>query len=290
MKKRKSYDIDPDFGAPPRVETPEEAAARQEQVKEERKQSRLAKASFAWTVISMVYAIVSGAVLISGNWILSPYSYIMAGLLGVYVVLFVVLVACYTDDVKKGKKKIKVFKKLFGMFRVFTTLVFLVATAVSMAGVVDARGAGLAEWLVLGANILVAAVQLSLKISLFVFGIVAKQVGKHYTVKVQTYVNGVVTEHKAKSAVMSKVYGTEVTKSAPAVQSSGNGARKKDAAKSGEEEAKRLKLDKETVRALAAEAADRISVKAKLPVKKKGAVEETVPADAPSSPEGADGE
>ena len=290
MKKRKSYDIDPDFGAPPRVETPEEAATRQEQVKEERKQSRLAKASFAWTVISMVYAIVSGAVLISGNWILSPYSYIMAGLLGVYVVLFVVLVACYTDDVKKGKKKIKVFKKLFGMFRVFTTLVFLVATAVSMAGVVDARGAGLAEWLVLGANILVAAVQLSLKISLFVFGIVAKQVGRHYTVKVQTYVNGVVTEHKAKSAVMSKVYGTEVTKSAPAVQSSGNGARKKDAAKSGEEEAKRLKLDKETVRALAAEAADRISVKAKLPAKKKGAAAETVPADAPSSPEGTDGE
>ena len=213
----------------------------------------------------------------------------MAGLLGVYVVLFVVLVACYTDDVKKGKKKIKVFKKLFGMFRVFTTLVFLVATAVSMAGVVDARGAGLAEWLVLGANILVAAVQLSLKISLFVFGIVAKQVGKHYTVKVQTYVNGVVTEHKAKSAVMSKVYGTEVTKSASAAQTNGSGAKKKDASKN-DEEAKRLKLDKETVRALAAEAADRISVKAKLPAKKKGAVEETVPADAPSSPEGADGE
>ena len=49
MKKRKSYDIDPDFGAPPRAETPEEAAARQEQVKEEEKQSRLAQDGFVWT-------------------------------------------------------------------------------------------------------------------------------------------------------------------------------------------------------------------------------------------------
>src|SRR5699024_8779583 len=112
-------------------------------------------------------------------------SYIMAGLLGVYVIIFVVLVVSFAGDAKGGKKKIKVFKKLFGMFRVFTTIVFLIATAVSMVGVVEGRGTGLLEWIVLGANMLVAAIQLSLKISLFIFGIVARQVGKKYTVKVQ---------------------------------------------------------------------------------------------------------
>ncbi len=215
--KKQSYDIDPAAVAPQAPPTEEELAAAKETVKQERKQSRLAKASFAWTVISMLYAIVSGAVLISGKWILAPYSYIMAGLLGVYVVIFAVLVVSFAGDAKAGKKKIKTFKKLFGMFKIFTNIVFLIATAISMVGVVDGRGTGLLEWIVLGANMLVAAIQLTLKIWLFVLGIIAKRIGKKYTVKVQTYVNGVVKEHKTKSAVMSKLYGTEVTKEAAGV-------------------------------------------------------------------------
>ena len=107
--KKQSYDIDPAAVAPQAPPTEEELAAAKETVKQERKQSRLAKASFAWTVISMLYAIVSGAVLISGKWILAPYSYIMAGLLGVYVVIFVVLVVSFAGDAKAGKKKIKTF-------------------------------------------------------------------------------------------------------------------------------------------------------------------------------------
>ena len=66
--KRKSYDIDPSFAAAPApAVSAEELAAEKMAVKEERKQSRLAKASFAWTIISMLYAIVSGAVLIVGK-------------------------------------------------------------------------------------------------------------------------------------------------------------------------------------------------------------------------------
>ena len=84
VMKKKNYDIDPEFGAPKKVETPEEIALREEEEKKEKKQSRLAKASFVWTVISMLYALISGAVLISNNWILAPYSYIMAGLLGLF--------------------------------------------------------------------------------------------------------------------------------------------------------------------------------------------------------------
>lgn len=254
--KKKSYDIDPDFASGATEEERAAAAeARAEEQRESRKQSRLAKASFAWTVISMLYAIISGAVLISGHWILAPYSYIMAALLGVYVLLFVVLVCWYTDDVKKGRKKIKVFKKLFGMFKVFTTLVFLIATAVSMVGVVEGRGTGLIEWLVLGANMLVAAVQLSLKIALFIIGIVAKRVGKKYTVKVQTYINGVGKDNKAKSAVMSKLYGTEVTRGTEGADAAAARAEKKPT----EPKPQKLKIEKERVREIAARTAEKLT-------------------------------
>lgn len=277
--KKNSYDIDPASVSPQAAARAQaEEAERAVEVKETRKQSRLAKASFAWTVISMAYAIISGAVLISGKWILTPYSYIMAGLLAVYVVIFIAVVAFYATDVKKGKKQIKTFKKLFGMFKIFTTLVFLIATAMSMAGVVDARGTGLFEWIVLGVNIFVAAVQLTLKIWLFILGIVAKRVGKKYTVKVQTYVNGKVKEHKAKSAVMSKFYGTEVTETA-AADAETSAARTEPA----EPEAKKFKVDKDRVRELAAQAAGRLSEKAGETAEKLGrkktVVETTAPED-----------
>ena len=277
--KKNSYDIDPASVSPQTAARAQaEEAERAVEVKETRKQSRLAKASFAWTVISMAYAIISGAVLISGKWILTPYSYIMAGLLAVYVVIFIAVVAFYATDVKKGKKQIKTFKKLFGMFKIFTTLVFLIATAMSMAGVVDARGTGLFEWIVLGVNIFVAAVQLTLKIWLFILGIVAKRVGKKYTVKVQTYVNGKVKEHKAKSAVMSKFYGTEVTETA-AADAETSAARTEPA----EPETKKFKVDKDRVRELAAQAAGRLSEKAGETAEKLGrkktVVETTAPED-----------
>lgn len=233
-------------------------AAEQAELKEERKQSRLAKVSFAWTVVSVLYAIISGTLLISNNWILAPYSYIMAGLLAAYVVFFAAIVIFYAGDVKRGKKQIKVFKKLFGMFRIFTTLVFLIATAMSMVGVVDAKGTGLWQWVVLGANILVAAVQLSLKIALFVINLTVKRLGRKYTVKVQTYVNGVVKENKATSKVMSKFYGTEVTESA-ASDTSAEPVQKTE--KPASAKSVKLKLEKEQMRAAAAKAAEKLSLK-----------------------------
>ena len=78
---------------------PAEEAASAEQVvietKESKKQSRVAKISFIWTIISMAYAIVSGATLIVNDWILAPYSYILLAMLCVYVVVFVAIVAAF---------------------------------------------------------------------------------------------------------------------------------------------------------------------------------------------------
>lgn len=247
------------------AESPPEDERSPEEIKESRKQSRLAKASFAWTVISLLYAIISGVLLVGNNWILAPYSYIMAGLLGVYVLLFVVLVACYADDIKKGRKKIKVFKKMFGMFRVFTTLVFLVATAVSMVGVVDAKGTGLMQWIVLGAHIAVAAVQLSLKLALFVISVTAKRLGKKYTVRVQTYINGIARDNKAHSRIMSRFYGTEVTRDNEAENAAAEygvvaaAAAENKTVSYSAPKPKKIKMEKEQMRELAVKIAEKLS-------------------------------
>ena len=73
----------------------------------------------------------------------------------------------------------------------------------------------------------------------------------------QTYVNGVVKEHKTKSAVMSKLYGTEVTKD-------GEQNVEEDAPREEEKEVpktERFKMEKDKMRAIAARAAEKIKNK-----------------------------
>lgn len=203
-------------GSDAEVLAPEEAVVKPEEMeavdaKKVKKQSRIATASFIWTILSMVFAIVSAGFYLYKQWLLAPYSYIMFAVLGVYIVVFAVMVGLYAGNAKQGKKKIKGLKKTFGIFRTFTTLVFLIVTAVSMTGVVSAKGLGLWQWIVLGVNISVAIVQISLKISSMVFSAVVKKIGKKYTVRITSYVNGVAKENKVQTKVMSKLYGTEIT-------------------------------------------------------------------------------
>lgn len=203
-------------GSDAEVLPPEQAAIKPEEMevadaKAVKKQSRIATASFVWTILSMVFAIVSAGFYLYKQWLLAPYSYIMFAVLGVYIVVFAVMVGLYAGNAKQGKKKIKGLKKTFGIFRTFTTLVFLIVTAVSMTGVVSAKGLGLWQWIVLGVNISVAIVQISLKISSMVFSAVVKKIGKKYTVRITSYVNGVAKENKVQTKVMSKLYGTEIT-------------------------------------------------------------------------------
>lgn len=203
-------------GSDAEVLPPEQAAIKPEEMevadaKAVKKQSRIATASFVWTILSMIFAIVSAGFYLYKQWLLAPYSYIMFAVLGVYIVVFAVMVGLYAGNAKQGKKKIKGLKKTFGIFRTFTTLVFLIVTAVSMTGVVSAKGLGLWQWIVLGVNISVAIVQISLKISSMVFSAVVKKIGKKYTVRITSYVNGVAKENKVQTKVMSKLYGTEIT-------------------------------------------------------------------------------
>lgn len=183
-----------------------------------KKQSRIAKVSFVWTIISMIFAIASGVTLILNNWVLAPYSYIMLGFLAAYAVVFIVVVAVSAKDSKTGKARVKNLKKMFGIFKLITTLVFLVVTAMSMVGVVQADTVkGLWKWIVLGANIAIAGVQLGLKITLLILKAIFKKKGKEYAVRVSTYVNGLRKENGVATAVRAKLFNTEKVTDAPAV-------------------------------------------------------------------------
>lgn len=175
------------------------------------RQSRTAKASFVWTVVSMLYAIGSGVLLVARNWVVAPYSYIMTGMLILYAAVFLVVVALSLGNVRNGRRRVSSLKKIFGIFRSFTLAMFLIATAVSMTGVIAAHGFGLWQWIVIGVHSAVAIVQVALKISLLVTTEVLRRIGKHYTVKVTSYVNGVAREKALQSRIVAKLYKTEIT-------------------------------------------------------------------------------
>lgn len=106
--------------------------------------------------------------------------------------------------------------------------------------------------------------QLSLKLSLFIIGVTAKRLGRKYTVRVQTYVNGVGKDNKTRSKMMSKLYGTEVTRDSelPPASSAGEVPAAPDGKKQAPSEkpkAGRIKLEKEQMRELAAKAAEKLS-------------------------------
>lgn len=193
------------------VETPVTAEERKQTAAVKTRQSRTAKASFVWTVVSMLYAIGSGVLLVERNWVVAPYSYIMAGMLILYAVVFIIVVALSAGNVRNGRRRVSSLKKVFGIFRSFTLAMFLIATAVSMTGVIAAHGFGLWQWIVIGVHSAVAIVQVALKIALLATTEVLRRIGKHYTVKVTSYVNGVAREKSLQSKIVSKLYKTEIT-------------------------------------------------------------------------------
>ena len=118
-------------------------------------------------------------------------------ILVVYIIAFVFLVALTVKDPKKAKLPIKYYKKGLKIFKAFANVVFLVLSAVSMAGIAGG-GMGIKEWIVFIATFMVAVVQLAIKVSLLVLNIVRRNLTSKYKVKVKRYVNG---EEKKKKAV-----------------------------------------------------------------------------------------
>ncbi len=180
-------------------------------IRESKRQSRIAIASFIFTIFSMIYAIGQGIILILNNWIMEPYSYILMAVLVVYAVAFFVVVFIYVSkkDIKRGSKRVKILKKIFSIFRSFTTLVFLIVTIVSMIGIIDGDGSGAGQVMIIIIQIIVTFIWLSLKIAILVIRSLLKRRGKEYSVKVSTYINGISKDNRFATLIHAKMYGTK---------------------------------------------------------------------------------
>jgi len=156
---------------------------------EEKKTSKLAIVSAAWTLLSTLYAIVSTCIFIAKGWVNDTFSLVLLIMLIVYIIIFIVLVCLTIRDPKKTKASVALYKKLLSIFKAFANVVFLVLSAVSMAGLAG-NSMGLKEWVAFIVTFAVAIVQLGFKVSMLVFKYVRKGLTKHYKVKITRYVDG----------------------------------------------------------------------------------------------------
>jgi len=172
----------------------------------EKKLSKISKLSTIWTVISTIYAIATACTLLAKNWVEGDLAYVLIISLVVYIVIFIVLVFFYKSNPKKLKTSIKTYKSLLGVFKGFASIVFLVLSAVSMAGLATGGTMALKEWAVFIATLGVAVVKLGFKIYMIVFKAIRKSIGKKFKVKVVRYVDGKEQKQSFADAVNEKSY------------------------------------------------------------------------------------
>ncbi len=171
----------------------------------EKQMSLLQKFSTAWAFISALYTIIATIAFIASGWIESTLSYILMGVLALYIIVFCVLIALGSRKPEKAKISASVYRRLLSIFKAFANLAFLVLTAVSMAGLAG-DGATFAEWIAFGATFFVAVVQFALKITKFILKASKHSLSKKYAVKVERYINGEKQQTKLSDKVKEKRY------------------------------------------------------------------------------------
>lgn len=170
-----------------------------------KRQHALSMASAIWTLICTLYSVVSVCSFVIKGWVDTTFSRVLIVALAVYVVIFIVLVVLTLRSPEKLKKDVKAYKKTLGVFKAFVNVVYLVISAISMAAL--ARGeTTLVQWIVFGATLLVASVQLALKIATLIFKLVRRAIGKRFKVEVQRFSNGERTRKRLQDGIDEKTY------------------------------------------------------------------------------------
>lgn len=153
------------------------------------KMSLLRKLSAIWTLISTAYAIISTCLFISRDWVSSTVSYVLIGILSVYILAFIALIVFVARNPKKGTRAAKYYKTILKIFKTVINIVFLILTAVSMAGMA-ATDMSAGKWFMFVMSFVVAFVQLGFKIAMLALKIARRWVAKRFKVKIENYKDG----------------------------------------------------------------------------------------------------
>ncbi len=156
---------------------------------EKRKESTLSVISLIWTLLSTVFAIATTCVYIGRRWVDSVFNYVLIAALALYVGIFIGFVIVAFHNPKKGKRDAKSYKKVIQIFKSFVSLSFLVLTAIDMAALAMSD-VGVVRWLMFVISFAVALIQLTLRIWLFIVGLIRRRLSKMYTVKIKNFVDG----------------------------------------------------------------------------------------------------
>lgn len=185
------------------IENAKQAVAEQsKQVKE------LSRLSVIWTCVSTIYAIVSTSLLISRNWVNSTVSYVLIGILALYVAIFIGAAVAAIISPKAGKKSLKGLKTAIGMLKPAMSVVLVALSIAQIVGVSgDAFTISKLPFMIF--SILVPFLQVAFKFALFVVKARTKRISRTYRVRVERYVNGKRTKKSVKAKFKEKRYKTK---------------------------------------------------------------------------------
>lgn len=169
------------------------------------KASKLSKLSAIWTLLSTAYAIVTTCLFVSRDWVSATVSYVLIAILSVYILAFIGLVVFVIRDPKRGAKTTKTYKKVLMIYKAFINVVFLILTAVSMAGMA-ANSMSVGKWILFVLTFIVAVVQLGLKLTLFISGLIRRRLVKKFKVTIENYKDGTKKKRTVRDVMIEKKY------------------------------------------------------------------------------------
>lgn len=142
-----------------------------------------------WTFLSTVYAIASTCVLISRRWVESRISYVLIGILVLYVGIFIGVAIAAFSSPKDGNKSLKGLKHALKFLKPIMSIV-LIALAIAEVIAIAEEAFSIPKILFMIVTMLVAFLQLVLRATLLVAKMQAKKVAKGFEVRMERYVDG----------------------------------------------------------------------------------------------------
>lgn len=184
----------------------EEIEFARKEVESQNKQVKgLSILSVVWTFVSTVYAIVSACVLISRRWVEHTVTYVLIGILVLYVGVFIGVVAAAFASPKDGKKSMKGLKTALKFLKPVMTIV-LVALSITEVVAVAGVGFSLARLPFMVFTMLVAFLQIAFRVLLLIAKARANKIAKGYAVRVERFVDGKKTKKGLRAKLQEKRY------------------------------------------------------------------------------------
>ena len=182
--------------------------AREEVASQNKRVKGLSILSVIWTFLSTVYAIVSSCILISRRWVEHTVTYVLIGILVLYVGIFIgVAIAAFASP-KDGKKNMKGVKTALKFLKPIMSIV-LVALSITEVIAVSEGAFSLAKVAFMVLTMLVAFLQIAFRVLLLVAKARAKKIAKGYEVRVERYIDGIKKKKGFRAKLKEKQYRSD---------------------------------------------------------------------------------